>query len=166
MLTLSWLQVDSPAIQWGPMSAWTVIGFSMALMALVEYMRRHFVSKEKADAQFLLVCNKIDELRRDLEKMDSHITFSNTRNESTFVSRLELNGVTSRMDVFQRELAETTAESRAAFVLANQVSTDIRHLTTRFTDLLRPIDEKLEMLYKWKMLEHRSLRDDEKQGGV
>ena len=142
-------------VHFGPMSAWMVIITGVLLLAMTEYFRRTFQTQRDAGLDKKEICDRLDRMEKAIEKMDEHMLMRDGRNDDKLVSRVEFNGVAQRINQHDTQLVGIEKDARAAQTAAREVALSMQHLTQRIDDLIRPLGEKVDAIYKWKMLEHR-----------
>lgn len=147
-------------LHFGPISAWGPIITVVGLLAMTEYFRRTFKTREAADKDREEIERLVDSLKEDIANLDAHLRSGNAQAETRLVTRHEFNGLGERHNRMHVELEKLTVEVRSAVALSTQASADVRHLGQRMEDViaapLRTLSERVEQIYKWKLYEHRN----------
>ena len=144
--------MDMP-LHFGPMSAWSVIIFTVLLLALTEYFRKTFQTQRDAGVDKKEITERLKRLESSIEKLDDHVR--DGHNEERVVSRREFNGLGDRVNRHEREMGEIHGEARQALALGKEAALGVSHLTQRLEDLIGPLSAQVNEIYRMKLAEQR-----------
>lgn len=120
-------------VHWGPLSAWTVGAVSVALLALVEYLRRTFVTKEQLRYDGAKLARETDRLEREMAKRLENIERGI---ETSLVTKEQHKNFGERIGLVEERVTEAKSEAKHAHEKSTQASSDVRFLAQRMEDVV------------------------------
>lgn len=120
-------------INWGPVSAWMVMVVALGSLALVEYLRRYFISKEQHDNEAKKLARETERLEREiagrLERIERSI-------ETKMVTQDQHKVFGERIGAVEEKSTEARAEARFAKETSAKASSDVEYLTRRMEEMI------------------------------